>query len=547
MRAAIYCRYSSDMQSDASIEDQVRLCKARIKREGWSLGATYSDRAISGAQVLRPGYQKLLHDVREGHIDVVVAEALDRISRDQEHVAAFFKQLKFADVKLVTISEGEVNELHVGMKGTMNALFLKDLAAKTHRGLEGRVRAGKSAGGRAFGYSIVRQFGDDGQPVAGLRSVNQEEVATIRRVFKMFASGTSPRAIAKVLNDEQILGPDGRRWSESTIRGHASRRTGLLRNELYRGKLVWNKQRYIKDPHTGKRLARINPVAEWIWHDAPEMRIVTDALWSAVQARLDGISQSPRVQKARAKKFWEHRRPKHLLTGIATCGKCDGPLSSIGGDYMACSASRRCGTCDNKSSIRRSTLEDAVLGALKDNLLQPELVAEFVRTYHTEVNRVAAEAEASRTSVDRRLAKIKKQIDALLDSFAEGLRSQSMKDRLEALEAEKVNLEQLTKQPAPTPLRLHPRLPELYRAKVEKLAKSLSDPDIRDEATTLLRELIDTVSVSPMKNGWEVKIKGEVGRMVNLAEGKTEQNQCSVKVVAGACNPRQFALSPIDI
>src|SRR5687767_5589621 len=130
MRAVIYARYSSENQREASIEDQVRLCKIRIKREGWALTATYSDRAVSGAQLLRPGYQSLLHDVRGGKVDVIVAEALDRVSRDQEHVAAFFKQVTFAGVRLVTIAEGEVNELHVGMKGTMNALFLKDLAAK---------------------------------------------------------------------------------------------------------------------------------------------------------------------------------------------------------------------------------------------------------------------------------------------------------------------------------------------------------------------------------------------------------------------------------
>ena len=134
MRAAIYARYSSDMQRDASIEDQVRICKERIKREGWSLAATYSDRAMSGAQVLRPGYQKLLQDVRGGGIDFVVAEAIDRISRDQEHVAGFFKQLTFAGVKLITIAEGEISELHVGLKGTMNALFLKDLAANVNAG-----------------------------------------------------------------------------------------------------------------------------------------------------------------------------------------------------------------------------------------------------------------------------------------------------------------------------------------------------------------------------------------------------------------------------
>ena len=80
-----------------------------------------------------------------------MAEALDRLSRDQEDVAALYKQLSFSGIKLITLAEGEINELHVGLKGTMNALFLKDLAQKTRRGLEGRVRQGKSGGGLCYG------------------------------------------------------------------------------------------------------------------------------------------------------------------------------------------------------------------------------------------------------------------------------------------------------------------------------------------------------------------------------------------------------------
>jgi site-specific DNA recombinase len=90
-RAVVYARYSSEHQREASIEDQVRTCKARIEAEGWTLIATYSDYAQSGASHLRPGYQKLLADARDGSFDVVVAEALDRLSRDQEHVAALFQ------------------------------------------------------------------------------------------------------------------------------------------------------------------------------------------------------------------------------------------------------------------------------------------------------------------------------------------------------------------------------------------------------------------------------------------------------------------------
>jgi site-specific DNA recombinase len=149
MRAVIYARYSSDHQRDASVEDQVRECRAFIDRQGWTYLHAYHDRAISGASALRPGYQRLLADARDGQFDVVVAEALDRLSRDQEDVAALYKRLSFAGIRIVTLAEGEISELHVGLKGTMNALFLKDLAQKTRRGPR-RPGARRAVGGRSL-------------------------------------------------------------------------------------------------------------------------------------------------------------------------------------------------------------------------------------------------------------------------------------------------------------------------------------------------------------------------------------------------------------
>ena len=92
MRAVIYARYSSDNQREASIEDQVRICRERIEREGWTLTEIYSDASISGATTLRPGYQMLLEHARNGAFDFVIAEALDRLSRDLEDIAGLFKQ-----------------------------------------------------------------------------------------------------------------------------------------------------------------------------------------------------------------------------------------------------------------------------------------------------------------------------------------------------------------------------------------------------------------------------------------------------------------------
>ena len=154
--------------------------------------------------LLRPGFQALVKDAQSGAFDIVVAEALDRLSRDQEHVAALLKQMRFAGIVIRTVAEGEIGELHVGLKGTMNALFLKDLAQKTHRGLSGRIAAGKSAGGRCYGYDVVRRRDEQGEPIRGERAINPAEAPIVRRIFAMFAAGASPIAIAKQLNAEGI-------------------------------------------------------------------------------------------------------------------------------------------------------------------------------------------------------------------------------------------------------------------------------------------------------------------------------------------------------
>lgn len=206
-RAAIYARYSSDRQRDASLEDQVRVCQDRADREGWTITTSFGDRAISGASLLRKGLQDLIAEAMAGRIEIVLTEALDRLSRDQADVATIYKQLSFAGVRIITLAEGEISELHVGLKGTMNQLFLKDLADKTRRGLRGRVEAGRSGGGNSYGYDVVRRLGSDGEPVTGERAINEQEADIIRRVFREFADGRSPKAIAQRLNKEGIPGP----------------------------------------------------------------------------------------------------------------------------------------------------------------------------------------------------------------------------------------------------------------------------------------------------------------------------------------------------
>ncbi len=128
----------------------------------------------------------LLQDAQRQQFDVVLAEALDRISRDQADVATLFKHLRFASVPIITLAEGEISELHVGLKGTMNALFLKDLAAKTHRGLRGRVEDGKSGGGLCYGYRVVKKLDERGEPIRGDREIDEAQAIVARRILREY-------------------------------------------------------------------------------------------------------------------------------------------------------------------------------------------------------------------------------------------------------------------------------------------------------------------------------------------------------------------------
>jgi site-specific DNA recombinase len=324
----------------------------------------FADQAASAASARRSGYQAMLEFVRAGGVDLVLAEGLDRLSRDQEDTAALFKRLGFLGVRIVTVAEGEIGDLHVGLKGAMNALYLKNLALKTRLGLAGRVAVGRSAGGLCYGYAVVRELGADG-PVHGKPRIVAEEATIVRRTFTEFAGGSSPKTIAKRLNAEGVAGPRGERWHGGTIRGHRTRGTGLLNNELYIGKLVWNRQRFVKDPESGKRLARPNPPGAWITESVPELRIVDDALWARVKARQGELDGDPKLMKAKATRFWERRRAKHLLTGLMACGVCGQAYASVGRDYLACVVARTMGVCTHRAGLKRAAVEEAILAVVK--------------------------------------------------------------------------------------------------------------------------------------------------------------------------------------
>jgi DNA invertase Pin-like site-specific DNA recombinase len=536
MKVAIYARYSSDNQRDASIEDQFRVCREFAKRREWLVAREFADHAISGASLLRPGFQAFMAAALGKEFDVVLAEALDRFSRDQEDTAGLFKRLTFAGVRIVTLAEGDITFLHIGFKGTMNAIFLKDLAEKTHRGMRGRVENGKSGGGLCFGYRVVHTL-NSGVRTTGDREIEPAQAATVERIFREFASGLSPKAIVKRLNQEHVPGPFGGTWSPSTIHGNWKRGTGILNNELYIGRLIWNRLRYIKNPDTGKRVSRDNPQSEWIITDVPQLRIISDDLWATVKAR----QETARRAIAKTGRLGAANRPRYLFTGLTKCGVCGSGFILGSAHRISCFGAREQGTCDNRLTIRREEVESRVLKALQEKLLRQDLFEEFCEEFTREMNRLRMEHRASLSSAKRELEQVRAGIRKVIEAIKAGYAGAELKAEMQGLQDRKDALvARLAAADEPPPL-LHPGMADLYRQKVETLTQALTQPDSRTEAADALRGLIDAIVLTPAQGELKVELRGNLAAMLAAARDakrspETGDLELQVALVAGACN-----------
>ena len=519
-RVAIYARFSSDQQNPRSAADQARLCRVFAEARGWRVVEVYEDLALSGASKHRPDFQRLVRDAKARRFDVVVCESLDRLGRKLADIAELFDQLSFLGIGIHTIQQGPVTHLHIGMLGTMSQLFLADLKAKTRRGLRAVAEEGRNAGGRSYGYRVGS--GDDGR--RGQRTIDPTQAAIVVRIFEQYAAGVSPKRIALALNAEAIPGPRGGAWAPSAINGDRAKGTGILNNTLYVGRQVWGRREWVKNPDTGRRVARPGAEDGQVVTELPALRIIDDALWERVKARQAGLERrSPRssgVGEEVPAPFWARQRPKYLFSGLMVCGTCGGGFSKISAAHFGCSTARNKGetACRNLLTIRRDRLEETVLGALRERLMDPELFRVFVREFTAEWNRLQAKSTAGTSGRRAELARVKQQIERLVDAIAEGSPAAAVRSRMATLEARRVTLEaELAEATAPAP-RLHPALADVYRDQVAALSAALEGDDA-SEARDQIRALVEAIRLVPEGGALRVEVRGALAGILRLAEG----------------------------
>ncbi|HSZ91091.1 MAG TPA: recombinase family protein [Acetobacteraceae bacterium] len=316
----------------------------------------------------------------------------------------------------------------------------------------------------------------------GRTEIDPAEADVIRRIFQNYAAGVSPKKIALMLNADGVAGPRNGAWSSSTLNGNRARGTGIFNNELYIGRLRWNRLAYAKDPETGRRRSRQRPEGEHVITETPELRIVEQDLWDAVKLRQDELDcrqgQSG-VATDRPAPFWSKQRARYLFSGLMRCGVCGGGFSKISAQHFGCSTARNKGptACTNLRTIRRDDLETTVLGALRERLMDPDAFQVFAREFTAEWNRLQGNDAAEQIARTGELQRVRQQIERLVDAITEGMPAAAVRDRLGILEQRRLALEVAEKTAtAPAP-RLHPNLAEVYRRKVSALALALEAED----------------------------------------------------------------------
>ncbi|MCC5984605.1 MAG: recombinase family protein [Rhodobacteraceae bacterium] len=523
-RAAIYARFSTDLQRDKSIDDQVALCTAHATREGLNVARTYSDRArTSSTMIGRDGLQDMLSDAREDRFDVVVVEALDRLSRDQGDLAAIWKRLEFLGIPILSVNDGKADAIRVGVHGLLGQIWLDGHRKKVHRGQAGVIRDGRHAGGRAYGYAPV-----PGKP--GELTIVEHEAEIIRRIFESYAAGDSPRTIAAALNAEAVPPPRGLRWNASTINGNPQRGYGILSNEIYRGEIVWNRVQMIRDPETGKRVSRPNPESDWQRAPAPHLRIVDQPLWDRVQLRRTDRTTGqtgPRRGRGLA-------RPKRPFSGLLRCGCCGGgiAISKTRGESVwgRCSTRTESGSCDNKLEMRIDRIEAAVFESLGRELKDPVYVRTYLKEYHAERMRLQSEARRDRARLERATARAKAAFDRAFQLYIYGVTDGPAAEAdIHRLQNEAREAEAALARADETHevLEIHPASIERYIGALADLAGRFhtADPD----AVGIIRELVSAVVVTPTETGLDVVVEGFLGaipgdnpkcRVLMVAEGR---------------------------
>ena len=437
-RCIVYSRVSTNAQErdGTSLDTQERACLDFAVEQGWQVVGCIRDTA-SGFDLDRPGVDELRAMLRRGEADLIVSYAVDRLSRNQNHIGVLFDEVAQVGAKLEFVTERfedtAIGRFILAARAFIAEVEREKIVERTMRGKEQRARSGRLPQGTGRGMYGYRYL-----PESGTREVASEQAQVVHRVFEDFAAGGSCHGIAVVLNREGVPAFAGGRWYALTVRR-------LLTNESYTGRTIYRRTRTekVRDAKRGRWVRRVieRDEKDWIEIEGATPAIVPRKLFEKARARFD----DPERRRS--------RQPSHRyqLRGRVRCAECAAAMvgHAVSGGryhYYRCpngSSGPGESRCESRY-IRSERLEDAIKSALADLLASPERLLAEVRHQAEEAVDPTGKQESLARGIDdiearqRRLVRLFTAGDLPEKLLAE--ESKELAKRREALEHRRVEL-----------------------------------------------------------------------------------------------------------
>ncbi len=444
MNAAIYARKSTEQtgvsDEEKSVTRQIDHAKAYALKKGWTVPdeLIFVDDGISGAEfVKRPSFIRLMNALKpRPAFQFLVMSEESRLGREQIETAYALKSIMDAGVRVFFYLEDRertldsaLDKMMLSLTGFASEMERERAKQRTYDAMLRKAKAGHVTGGKVYGYDNHEVLSAEGQRLHVLRVVNPREAELVRQIFDMYAGGLGITRIAKRLNEEGVPAPrqSPRGWAPTAVRE-------ILRRPLYKGEIVWNQHEKIIRGGTKKRRQRNEK--DWIRLDAPDLRIITPDIWNTVQAR---VSKT----KGTGRSTFRDQDSKYLLTGMARCAHCGGPMTIVGQDYhrqkgrfYGCSYYKTRGSsiCKNSLLVEQAFLDQIVLQSLHEALTE-EMIKVAVDKALTKHRAGEGATLDRRTSIERELSLIEAKKEHLVDAIAAGDKDPKIFERLKAEEA----------------------------------------------------------------------------------------------------------------
>ncbi|GLS42708.1 DNA invertase Pin-like site-specific DNA recombinase [Methylobacterium brachythecii] len=470
----------------------------------------YADRAVSGAYTYnRKALDQLLTDVRNGLIDVVVVEDLDRLSRDLGDLGRMFRTLESRNVELHAATRGKCGIMEVTMVGYLSMEQRLKVTTITTQGRWLAAADGRNPTQIPYGYRRSALG-------PGIIEEEPETAKIVRRIFDLADKGVSPGTIATLLNKEGVKSPKGRLWSRSCLVGESKRWLGILRNTKYAGLSIYGRIETRRDPDDGTVTMTVRHPSRWIICENGKIALVDPDQWFRVHGRL--------ITTICTKVRGPGNRGEFVFKGVTFC-TCGAPMygSFLRKDrarILFCSAARR-GGCNNKRTVTAHFMEREMLRIVRDVIAAPEASALFETEYLARRDHVTRKVVADRTRLESAIALLERKLERTFDEdHSRALspdRISKLQTRLEKelgeLELELQNLPDLEEMP-----KLPDGIVADFRDAVEKLIGRLPIEKVGSSDMVLfqaLRAVVRRVVVKMKPNGgYVLKIDGHLAGLL---------------------------------